>query len=59
MAKLYKNEPEVFVADFEGNLVSVCYLTPDNHLGTMVPASMGSGSPTQMTFSRPRLLGSV
>lgn len=35
MAKLYKNEPEVFVADFEGNLVSVCYLMPSNHLGTM------------------------
>ncbi|MCA8964911.1 MAG: hypothetical protein H6838_11275 [Planctomycetes bacterium] len=36
MAQLYKNEPEVFVADFEGNFVSVCYLSPDNHLGTMV-----------------------
>lgn len=36
MAQLYRGEPEVFVADFEGNLVSVCYLTPDNHLGTMV-----------------------
>ena len=36
MAQLYKDEPEVFIADFEGNLVSVCYLTPDNHLGTMV-----------------------
>lgn len=36
MAKLYKNEPEVYIADFEGNLVSVCYLSPDNHLGTMV-----------------------
>lgn len=35
MAQLYKNEPEVFVADFEGNMLSVCYLTPDNHLGTM------------------------
>ena len=36
MAQLYRNEPEVYVADFEGNLVSVCYLSPDNHLGTMV-----------------------
>jgi len=35
MAQLYRDEPEVYVADFEGNLVSVCYLTPDNHLGTM------------------------
>ncbi len=36
MAQIYKNEPEVFVADFEGNFVSVCYMSPDNHLGTMV-----------------------
>lgn len=36
MARIYKDEPEVYVADFEGNLVSVCYLSPDNHLGTMV-----------------------
>lgn len=36
MAQLYKNDPEVYIADFEGNLVSICYLTPDNHLGTMV-----------------------
>lgn len=35
MAQLYKGDPEVFVADFEGNLVSVCYLAPDNHLATM------------------------
>lgn len=35
MAPLYKNEPDVYVADFEGNLVSVCYLSPDNHLATM------------------------
>jgi hypothetical protein len=35
MAQLYKNEPEVFVADFEGNLISVCYLAPDNHLATL------------------------
>ncbi len=36
MAQLYRNEPEVYVADFEGNLVSICYLSPDNHLATMV-----------------------
>lgn len=35
MAAIYRNEPEVYVADFEGNLISVCYLSPDNHLGTM------------------------
>lgn len=35
LARLYKNDPEVFVADFEGNLISTCYLSPDNHLGTM------------------------
>lgn len=35
MAQLYKNEPEVFVADVEGNLISVCYLSPDNHLATL------------------------
>lgn len=36
MAPLYRNEPEVFVADFEGNLISACYMSPDNHLGTIV-----------------------
>ena len=36
MARLYKNEPEVYVADYEGNLFSTCYLVPDNHLVTMV-----------------------
>lgn len=36
MAQLYKDEPEVFVADFEGNFLSVCYMSPDNHLATMV-----------------------
>ena len=35
MASLYKGEEPVFVADFEGNLVSTCYLAPNNHLGTM------------------------
>lgn len=36
MAKIYKDEPEVYIADFEGNLISICYLSPDNHLATMV-----------------------
>jgi hypothetical protein len=36
MARIYRNEPEVYVADFEGNLISVCYMSPDNHLGTLV-----------------------
>jgi hypothetical protein len=36
MAQIYRNEPEVYVADFEGNLISICYLSPDNHLATMV-----------------------
>lgn len=36
MAKIYKDEPEVYIADFEGNLFSICYLAPDNHLATMV-----------------------
>lgn len=35
MAQLYKDDPEVYIADLEGNLISVCYLSPDNHLGTM------------------------
>ena len=35
MAQLYQNDPEVYIADLEGNLISVCYLSPDNHLGTM------------------------
>jgi hypothetical protein len=35
MAAMYRNEPPVFVADFEGNLVSICYLAPANHLATM------------------------
>lgn len=39
MAAIYRNEPEVYVADFEGNLISVCYLSPDNHLGTMSHAN--------------------
>lgn len=36
MAQIYRNEPEVYIADFEGNLFSVCYMSPDNHLATMV-----------------------
>ncbi len=39
MARLYKNDPEVYVADFEGNIVSICYMLPDNHLATMRHAS--------------------
>lgn len=35
MAAMYRGEPPVFMADFEGNLVSVCYLAPENHLATM------------------------
>lgn len=35
MAPLYRGEPPVFVADFEGNVMSLCYLTPQNHLVTM------------------------
>ncbi|MBK8100909.1 MAG: hypothetical protein IPK26_27805 [Planctomycetes bacterium] len=36
MASLLRGEEPVFVADFEGNLVSICYMTPENHLGTGV-----------------------
>lgn len=38
MAQLYKGEPEIYMADAEGNLVSTCYMSPDNHLATMVHA---------------------
>jgi hypothetical protein len=34
MAQMYRNEPEVFMADYEGNLISVCYKYPNNHLLT-------------------------
>lgn len=34
-APIYRNEPPVFVGDFEGNLVSVVYKHPSNHLVTM------------------------
>ncbi len=35
MAPLYKGDPPVFVGDYEGNLISVCYMHPHNHLVTM------------------------
>jgi hypothetical protein len=35
MAPLLRNEPPVFVADFEENLVSICHMKPDNHLVTV------------------------
>lgn len=35
LARFYKDEPEVFAADLEGNLISVCYMYPENHLATM------------------------
>jgi hypothetical protein len=31
----YRGEPPVFIADLEGNLVSTCYLMPENHLVTI------------------------
>jgi len=36
MAEIYRNEPKVFMADVEGNLVSTCYMMPKNHLLTMI-----------------------
>lgn len=36
MAPIYRDQAPVFVADFEGNLVSNCYLVPENHLVTIV-----------------------
>ena len=36
MAQIYRNEPEVYVADMEGNLISTCYFQPANHLATIV-----------------------
>lgn len=35
MAEFYKNEPEMFAADLEGNLISACYMYPENHLATL------------------------
>ncbi len=34
-APLYKGEPPVYVADYEENLISVCYMDPGNHLITI------------------------
>ena len=63
MAPLYKDEPPVYVADFEGNLASICYLSPDNHLVTMrhaharddqnfwlTPKCPEPGTPMKLTF---------
>ncbi|MHC5063694.1 MAG: YdjY domain-containing protein [Planctomycetota bacterium] len=35
MAAPYRGDPPVFLADYAGNLVSICYLEPPNHLATM------------------------
>ncbi len=35
MAPAYRGEPEVYIADLEGNLVSTCYVEPNNHLVTL------------------------
>ena len=35
MAPMYRDEPPVFMGDYEGNLVSVVYKSPPNHLVTM------------------------
>lgn len=35
MAPLNRNEPPVFVADYDGNYISIVYKTPSNHLVTM------------------------
>lgn len=35
MSPLYRGEPPVFVGDYEGNLVSSCYMSPENHLVTI------------------------
>ena len=35
MAPMYRGEPPVFIADFEGNYFSVVYKSPPNHLITM------------------------
>ncbi len=36
MAPINRGDPEVFMADYEGNLVSSCYMHPPNHLITNV-----------------------
>ncbi len=35
MAPLYRGEPPVFVADYEQNIISNCYMLPSNHLITI------------------------
>ncbi len=35
MAAFYRGDPPVFAASMEGNLISVCYMEPPNHLLTM------------------------
>ncbi|MBI5852536.1 MAG: hypothetical protein HZB39_16105 [Planctomycetes bacterium] len=35
LAPLYRNEPPVFIGDYEGNLVSQVYRAPPNHLVTV------------------------
>jgi hypothetical protein len=34
--KIYRNEPDVYIADYEGNLISTCYKYPNNHMFTIV-----------------------
>ena len=65
MASIYRGEPPVYVADYEGNLVSICYLDPSNHLVTMkhekarddmiwwrTDASAPPGTKATLTFHR-------
>ena len=54
MARIYKNDPEVYIADFEGNLISICYLSPDNHLGTMSHDSARDDQNWWMTDAMPK-----
>jgi hypothetical protein len=35
MAQMYRGEPPVYMADYEGNLISTCYKYPNNHLFTI------------------------
>ncbi|MFO1053058.1 MAG: YdjY domain-containing protein [Planctomycetota bacterium] len=39
MAPMYRNEPPVFIGDYEGNLVSNVYRSPPNHLVTIKHAA--------------------
>jgi hypothetical protein len=65
MAQMYRGDPEVFMADYEGNLISVCYKHPNNHLLTMVherardemnwaiaPSCPAPGTEIALTFHR-------